>query len=89
MRDFLAMHIKAKSFYHQQMAFDFACNKYGITTPCKNEAATLWEHDWYAMISNLFVFSGGAEVIHQYSTPYPGYSEAVTNKKINHFLESG
>lgn len=56
---------------------------------CKNEAATLSEHDWYAMISNLSVFSGGAEVIHQYSTPYPGYSEAVTNKKINHFLESG
>lgn len=56
---------------------------------CKNEAATLSEHDWYAMISNLSVYSGGAEVIHQYSTPYPGYSEAVTNKKINHFLESG
>lgn len=56
---------------------------------CKNEAATLSEHDWYAMISNLSVFSGGAEVIHQYSTPYPRYSEAVTNKKINHFLESG
>ncbi|MGN0366897.1 MAG: phage/plasmid primase, P4 family [Suilimivivens sp.] len=56
---------------------------------CKKEAATLSEHDWYAMISNLSVFSGGAEVIHQYSTPYPGYSEAVTNKKINHFLESG
>lgn len=56
---------------------------------CKNEAATLSEHDWYAMISNLSVFSGGAEVIHQYSTPYHGYSEAVTNKKINHFLESG
>lgn len=56
---------------------------------CKDEAVTLSEHDWYAMISNLSVFSGGAEVIHQYSTPYPGYSEAVTNKKINHFLESG
>lgn len=56
---------------------------------CKDDAATLSEHDWYAMISNLSVFSGGADVIHQYSTPYPGYSEAVTNKKINHFLESG
>ena len=56
---------------------------------CKDEAVTLSEHDWYAMISNLSVFSGGADVIHQYSTPYPGYSEAVTNRKINHFLESG
>lgn len=56
---------------------------------CNDEAVTLSEHDWYAMISNLSVFSGGADVIHQYSTPYPGYSEAGTNKKINHFLESG
>lgn len=56
---------------------------------CKDEAVTLSEHDWYAMISNLSVFSGGADVIHQYSTSYPEYSEAVTNKKINHFLESG
>lgn len=56
---------------------------------CKGEAATLSEHDWYAMISNLSVFSGGSDVIHQYSIPYPGYSETVTNKKINHFLESG
>lgn len=56
---------------------------------CKDEAVTLSEHDWYAMISNLSVFSDGADVIHQYSTPYPGYSAAVTNKKIDHFLESG
>lgn len=56
---------------------------------CKENAATLSEHDWYAMISNLAVFEGGAGKIHSYSTPYPGYSETVTNKKINHFIESG
>lgn len=56
---------------------------------CKENAATLAEHDWYAMISNLAVFEGGNKVIHEYSLPYPGYSESVTNKKINHFLESG
>lgn len=33
MGDFLAMPIKAKTYFHQQMAFDFACNKFGITTP--------------------------------------------------------
>lgn len=34
MDDFLAMPIKAKPCFHQQMAFDFACNKFDITTPC-------------------------------------------------------
>lgn len=27
------MPIKAKPYFHQQMAFDFACNKFGITAP--------------------------------------------------------
>lgn len=56
---------------------------------CKEHAAELSEHDWYAMISNLAVFDGGDRLIHELSTPYPGYSESVTNKKINHFIESG
>jgi putative DNA primase/helicase len=56
---------------------------------CKENAATLPEHDWYAMITNLASFEGGTEMIHRLSSPYPGYSEAETQKKINHFLESG
>jgi len=56
---------------------------------CKEHAAELSEHDWYAMISNLAVFDGGDRLIHELSTPYPSYSESVTNKKINHFIESG
>lgn len=56
---------------------------------CKEHAAELSEHDWYAMISNLAVFDGGDRLIHELSNPYPGYSESVTNKKINHFIESG
>lgn len=31
--DFLVMLIKEKPYLYQQMAFDFACNKFGITTP--------------------------------------------------------
>lgn len=34
MGEFLAMPIKVKPYFHQQMAFDFACNKFGITAPC-------------------------------------------------------
>ena len=45
MGDFLAMPIKAKPYFHLQMAFDFACNKFGITTPyiTSNGVALLME----------------------------------------------
>ena len=56
---------------------------------CRDDAVSLSEHDWYAMITNLAPFTGGAQLIHEWSKPYPGYSENNTQKKINHFLESG
>ena len=56
---------------------------------CKQDAATLSEHDWYAMITNLAPFEGGDALIHALSKGYPSYSEAETQKKINHFLKSG
>ena len=56
---------------------------------CREDATSLSEHDWYAMISNLAPFEGGTDMIHRLSSPYPGYSEGNTQKKINHFLESG
>ncbi|NCC16785.1 MAG: DNA primase [Clostridia bacterium] len=56
---------------------------------CRDNAATLSEHDWYSMIANLAVFEGGVDVIHKMSSPYPGYNEQNTQKKINHYLESG
>ena len=56
---------------------------------CREHASTLGEHDWYAMITNLAGFEGGTEMIHRLSSGYPKYSENETQKKINHFLESG
>lgn len=56
---------------------------------CKDDAAALSEPEWYAMISNLAQFDGGSKAIHDFSKPYPGYSESATQSKINHFLESG
>lgn len=56
---------------------------------CRQNAATLSEHDWYAMITNLAVFEGGEKVIHEMSAAYPAYNTAQTRDKINHFLESG
>ena len=56
---------------------------------CRDDAAFLSEHDWYAMITNLAPLEGGTDMIHRLSSGYPGYSEGATQKKINHFLESG
>lgn len=56
---------------------------------CKNNSASLSEHDWYAMITNLAVFEGGDKVIHQLSKSYPEYNPSETQQKIYHYLESG
>jgi len=56
---------------------------------CRVNAGELSEHDWYAMITNLAPFTGGVDLIHELSSPYPGYSISDTQKKINHFLDSG
>jgi len=56
---------------------------------CKDNAATLSEHDWYSMITNLAVFEGGDRAIHELSAGYPKYKAAETQDKIRHFLGSG
>jgi len=56
---------------------------------CKDNAKTLSEHDWYAMITNLAVFEGGDRAIHALSKGYPKYKHKETEDKIAHFLESG
>lgn len=56
---------------------------------CRENAATLSEHDWYSMITNLAVFEGGERAIHELSAPYPSYKAAETTEKIRHFLGSG
>lgn len=68
---------------------DQVCRSCEFIKHCWENAATLSEHDWYAMITNLALFDGGTAKIHEMSRPYPGYSEAETQRKINHFLESG
>ena len=56
---------------------------------CREDAATLSEHDWYSMITNLAVFEGGERAIHELSAGYPKYKAAETQEKIRHFLNSG
>lgn len=56
---------------------------------CQKNAATLSEPEWFAMITNLIPFDGGTDMIHQYSMPYPSYSESKTQKKINYTMDKG
>ena len=56
---------------------------------CREDAETLSEHDWYAMITNLFPFDKGIEKIHEFSQAYPRYSKQETDSKIAHFQNSG
>ena len=65
------------------------CHECDFIRHCRDDAKTLSEHDWYAMITNLAPFEGGTDMIHRLSREYPGYTEAETQKKINHFLDSG
>ncbi len=50
---------------------------------CRDNAATLTETYWWAMIHNLAVFAEpGRKKIHELSKPYPRYTERETEQKI-------
>lgn len=55
---------------------------------CRENSNTLSEHDWYAMITNLYPFKNGIKTIHEYSKDYPTYSKRKTDKKIEHYIKS-
>ena len=73
----------------EEKGLDIVLHECDFIKHCRDDAATLSEHDWYAMITNLAPFEGGTDMIHKLSSGYPGYSDTETQKKINHFLESG
>jgi hypothetical protein len=53
---------------------------------CQDEAATLHEPEWYAMVSNVVQCADGPTAVHQLSLAYPGYSPRETDAKIAHAL---
>jgi hypothetical protein len=53
---------------------------------CKEDAPSLSEPEWYAMITQLARQSGGRDHIHQLSRPYPNYSARETDEKILHAI---
>lgn len=49
---------------------------------CKENAKELPEPYWHVMITNLVGVTGGAELIHELSAPYPRYNADETDRKI-------
>ncbi|MGG5460594.1 DNA primase family protein [Clostridium sp. B9] len=72
-----------------QNGLEVICFKCDFIKHCKNNSKTLSEPLWHGMITNLALFSGGSERIHEFSKGYKTYSERETNGKISNFLKSG
>ncbi|TVM14533.1 hypothetical protein DPQ33_17275 [Oceanidesulfovibrio indonesiensis] len=49
---------------------------------CRDDAATLPEPEWFAMISVVAPCKDGPAKVHELSKPYPGYNEKETTAKI-------
>lgn len=54
---------------------------------CRDNAETLPEPLWLAMISNVARTSDGPKIVHELSKPYPRYTFEETNAKIIHSLD--
>jgi putative DNA primase/helicase len=53
---------------------------------CRDDAATLKEPEWYAMVTILAREPGGVALIHELSKPHKGYKKGHTSSKIMHAL---
>lgn len=51
---------------------------------CVDDAPTLPEPEWFAMLTILAKLQGGNELAHIYGQPYPGYSANETDWKFTH-----
>jgi putative DNA primase/helicase len=53
---------------------------------CSDNAESLPEPMWYAMVSNISLAKDGAALVHEISRPYPRYKRAETDEKIRHAI---
>jgi hypothetical protein len=65
---------------------DVLLNRCAFIRHCRDEAVTLTEPDWHAMMSNVAQCNDGAAAVHRLSVLYPGYSSEDTEGKIAHAL---
>lgn len=55
---------------------------------CKDNAKTLPEPEWLAMIANIARCKDGPQMVHELSSSYPRYNKEETDKKIIHALNN-
>ncbi len=55
---------------------------------CRDDAETLPEPEWFAMLSILGRCENGLELAHEWSSGYPEYDPAETEKKLQHVLKN-
>ena len=51
---------------------------------CRDDAASLPEPEWYAMLSVLAACKDGRELAHALSSPHSGYNQSETDMKFEH-----
>jgi hypothetical protein len=66
---------------------DALLNRCAFIRHCRDDAVTLTEPEWYAMVSNVGRCADGPEAVHRFSAPYPDYSPQETDAKILHALQ--
>lgn len=54
---------------------------------CRDDAATLAEPEWYAMLSIVGRCVNGDALVHEWSGPYPDYRPENTDEKLTHALK--
>ncbi len=81
------LHWSEKKKYPGEVV-DVMVKKCEFIRHCVEDAKTLSEPHWWSMITNLAAVEGGDKAIHKFSSPYPGYSRAETDTKIERAEEN-
>lgn len=55
---------------------------------CIDDAATLKEPEWYALLTLLARCEHGHQIAHEWSKAHAGYSESHTNNKLHHAMRA-
>jgi hypothetical protein len=66
---------------------DVLLSRCAFVRHCRDDAPTLSEPEWFAMVSNVSRCAGGSAAVHRLSEPYPSYSPQETDAKIVHALQ--
>ena len=86
-RTYATEHPRRRDHSKSSGAVDALLDRCAFIRHCRDDAATLTEPEWYAMISNVGRCADGPEAVHRLSAPYPDYSPQETAAKILHALQ--